>query len=233
MTAKQKRNPAAPTPLNIDVGPDETNRQAVARKLTGPFTRHGFVTSEASSRLLEGLDQSDKPGLTEYAWAIKERADKASRGDLETTSALLMAQALSLDSIFSEYARIALVNVGKHMDASERYMRLALKAQANSRATLETLAKLHQPREQTVRHVHVNEGGQAVIAEQFHHHAGGSENGQSVEQPHAARAGTAGSGPAVLGQDAQGNGVPISGGQGRKALPDARRERKRRAKRQS
>lgn len=34
------------------------------------------------------------------------------------------------------------------------------------RATLEALAKLDQPREQTVRHVHVdNRGGQAVIAE--------------------------------------------------------------------
>ncbi len=52
-------------------------------------------------------------------------------------------------------------------------MRLALKVKANSRATLETLAKLHQPREQTVRHVHVNEGGQAVVADNFHNYAGG------------------------------------------------------------
>ncbi|OYU35259.1 MAG: hypothetical protein CFE35_09710 [Novosphingobium sp. PASSN1] len=43
-----------------------------------------------------------------------------------------------------------------------RYMRLALKAQAACRSTLEALARLHQPREQTVKHVHVSEGGQAV-----------------------------------------------------------------------
>lgn len=189
MTARKAKakasDSAAPTPLNVDVRPNETSRQAIARKLTGPFTRHGLVAAEACVRITEGWAAENTPGLVEYAREIKERADKAATGDLEASSALLMAQALSLDSIFSEYARIALVNVSKHMDASERYMRLALKAQANSRTTLEALAKLHQPREQTVRHVHVNEGGQAVIAEEFHHHAGGRGIRQSADQPHA------------------------------------------------
>ena len=65
----------------------------------------------------------------------------------------------------------------------------------------------HRPREQTVRHVHVNEGGQAVIADQFHHHAGGSENGKSVKQCHAT--GAAGESAALSGPDAGGNGMPI------------------------
>ena len=228
--AKAKASdPAAPTPLNVDIRPDETPRQAIARKLTGPFTRHGFVAGEACARLVESFDSANKPGLTEFAWAIKDRADKAATGDLEASSALLMAQALSLDGIFTEYARIALLNVSKNMDGSERYMRLALKAQSNSRAALEALAKLHQPREQTVRHVHVNEGGRAVIADQFHHHTGGKENGQSAEQPHATGTGAAGNGPAMLGHDAQGNGMPIPGDQRAEQVPDARRERKRSA----
>jgi hypothetical protein len=78
-------------------------------------------------------------------------------------------------------------------------MRLALKAQANCRATLETLGKLHQPREQTVKHVHVNEGGQAVVADHFHQHTGGKENGQSSEQPYAT--GTAGESTALSSPD--------------------------------
>lgn len=60
------------------------------------------------------------------------------------------------------------MNLGEYPQAMERYTRLALKAQGNCRATLEALAKLHQPREQTVKHVHVNEGGQAVVADHFH-----------------------------------------------------------------
>ena len=41
-----------------------------------------------------------------------------------------------------------------------------MKAQSNCRTTLEALAKLHQPREQTVRHIHVNDGGKAIVADQ-------------------------------------------------------------------
>ncbi len=232
MAARKKQaanDPAAPTPLVVDVRADETARQAVARKLTGPFTRHGLVTSEACSRLVNSFDGGNKPCLVDYAYAIKERADKAATGDLDSSSALLMAQALSLDGIFTEYARIALVNVTSNMDASERYMRLALKAQANSRATIEALAKLHQPREQTVRHVHVNEGGQAVIAEQFHHHTGGTQNGLSAEQPHAPETGPADTITALPSPDPLGQGLPIASSEGQPAMPNARRQRQRRA----
>lgn len=53
-------------------------------------------------------------------------------------------------------------------------------------ATLETLANLRQPREQTVRHVQENESGQAVIRDQIHHHTVGNEDGKSINQSHAA-----------------------------------------------
>ena len=129
--------------------------------------------------------------------------------------------------MFTELARRAALNMSEYVNAAERYGRLALKAQSNCRATLETLAKLHQPREQTVRHVHVNEGGQAVIADQFHNNTGGHRNAETVDQPHAADA--AGNSPAMLGHDAQGIGLPIPGDQGREAVPDARRQGKRRA----
>ena len=88
------------------------------------------------------------------------------------------------------------------------------------------VAELVQPREQTVRHVHVNEGGQAVIADQFHHHTGGKLNAESTEQPHAAGTGAAGGGSAMLGHDAQGYVLPVSGNQGGKAVQDARRQGK-------
>ena len=110
----------------------------------------------------------------------------------------------------------------EYVDATERYGRLALKAQSNCRATLEALAKLHQPREQTVRHVHVNEGGQAVIADQFHNHAGGSANGNSNNQSHAN--GAAGHSAALPSPNASGNGMPIPGGARQAAMQDARRD---------
>lgn len=134
-------------------------------------------------------------------------------------------QAITLDMIFSEMAQRMASNIGEYLLAMEIYSRIALKAQANSRATLEALAKLHQPREQTVRHVHVNEGGQAVIADEFHHHqTGGLENGESIEQPHATGTGAAGAGPALPCPDPIGEGLPIPSGEGWEAVPDARRE---------
>lgn len=220
--AAKVSDPASPTPIKMVGRTGETDRELVARKMVGPFNRHGMVTGETVMRHLGCLEPADKPGLAEFAHDVRARAEKAASGDIVAASEILMAQALSLDCIFTEYARIALVNVTNHMEASERYMRLALKAQANSRATLEALAKLHQPREQTVRHVHVNDGGQAIVADQLHHHAGGPGNGKAVEQAHAT--GAIGVGAAVPGPNSIGAPVPITSREGQGALSDARRK---------
>ena len=84
-----------------------------------------------------------------------------------------------------------------------------------------------QPREQTVRHVHVNEGGQAVIADQFHNHTGGQQNGKSADQPHAA--GAAGTSAALPSPDPFRNGMPVTSREGQPAMQDAWRQGKRRA----
>ncbi|WP_443486836.1 hypothetical protein [Novosphingobium aerophilum] len=171
------------------------------------------------------------PGAGDYADAVQERANRAAEGDLAFASRMLAAQAVTLDTIFTEMARRMALNMGEYLGATETYGRIAMKAQAQSRAALEALAKLHQPREQTVRHVHVNEGGQAVIADQFHHHTGGQQNGQSADQPHAAGAGQSGECAALPSPDPLGDGVPISGGEREPALSNARREGQRSAER--
>jgi hypothetical protein len=58
---------------------------------------------------------------------------------------VLVAQAASLNSIFTELARRAGLNMGEYIGATESYMRLALKAQAQCRATIETLAAMKNP----------------------------------------------------------------------------------------
>jgi hypothetical protein len=151
---------------------------------------------------------------------------KGRAGDKAMASEMLAAQAVVLDTMFTELAHRAASNLGRYVDAADRYTKLALKAQANCRATLEALAKLHQPREQTVKHVHVNEGGQAIVADHIHQHTGGRENEKNSEQSLAT--GPAGESPAMLGADPQGNGVPIPGGEGADTVPDARRDQSRR-----
>ena len=162
---------------------DETGAQAVARNVLDPGFRHALTASSFANKMLG--TSIEHPGLMDYVDHVLKIAGKAKDGDLAIASKLLATQALTLDSMFTELARRAAINMSDYINATERYGRLALKAQSNCRATLEALAKLHQPREQTVKHVHVNEGGQAVVADQIHQHTGGRENAKSNEQPHA------------------------------------------------
>ncbi len=77
--------------------------------------------------------------------------NQAASDDMAFASRILTAQVARLDTMFTELTRRAALNVGEYLSAAERYARLALRAQSNGRATLEALAKLHQPREQTGR----------------------------------------------------------------------------------
>lgn len=173
--AARRRKPTPPaSPNNVLRVPKkdgEGENLATARVIMDPDFRHGMAVAQVLKAQFGNQDSS--PGIGDYADALKEKANAAAEGDLAFASRMLAAQAITLDSIFGEMARRMALNMGEYLGATETYGRIAMKAQAQSRATLEALAKLHQPREQTGRHVHVNEGGQAIIADQFHNHAGG------------------------------------------------------------
>lgn len=205
--------------LMIEQTADETGAQAMARKLLEPQLRHALTASAYAGKVLGS--EHEGPGIMDFVDHVQKAAAKAEAGDLAVASRLLAAQAITLDSMFTELARRAALNMGEYINAAERYGRLALKAQSNCRGTIEALAKLHQPREQTVRHVHVNEGGQAVVADHFHHHARGQENAESIKQSHAT--GAAGTSAALPRPNSFGNGMPIPGRKREAEVQDARR----------
>jgi hypothetical protein len=163
---------------------------------------------------------------TELFVSLTDKGKAAAAGDLSHQKSMLAAQADTLNSVFTEMARRAAINMGEYIGATETYMRLGLKAQAQCRATIEALDRLSSGRVQTVKHVHVSEGGQAIVADQFHQHTGGQKSGESAEQPHAT--GTAGESPALSGPDPLGPAVPIASGEGKAEVPHARRQRQRR-----
>lgn len=206
--------------LTVEQTSEETGAQALARKLLQPTLKNAAAASAFTDRMMG--KELGLPGIGDYADHVHSMSEKAANGEVAMASKILAAQAITLDSMFAEMARRAALNMGEYINAAERYGRLALKAQGNCRATLEALAKLHQPREQTVRHVHVNEGGQAIVADQFHHHAGGGKNEESIKQSHAA--GAAGESASLPCPDASGNGVPIARRRRAEAVPDARRD---------
>jgi hypothetical protein len=225
-TRKSKAKPpaaAANNALNAPKRNDETEFQATARAVIAPGFRHGQAAAQLYSAQFKGTDFG--PGMADYSDAIMQAANMAEKGDLSFASRTLAAHAMTLDTIFTEMARRMALNMGEYLGATETYARIVLKAQAGSRAAFEELAKLHQPREQTVRHVHVNEGGQAVIADEFHTQTGVQENGQSIRQPHATGTGAAGPSPALQCPDPLGGAVPLPSREGQGPMQDARRKR--------
>ena len=66
-------------------------------------------------------------------------------GNLGRAEFMLMAQAHSLEAIFTNMARRAALNAGEYIGACETYLKLALRAQSQCRATLETLATIKNP----------------------------------------------------------------------------------------
>ena len=124
--------------------------------------------------------------LNESISVLREKAAKVRTGDLSEVEDTLTAQAATLDAMFNELARRAALNMGTHLSATETYLRMALKAQAQCRATIETLAEVKYPkaptfvRQQNVAYQQqVNNGGATVADNGPGTHAHG--NNQSAQ----------------------------------------------------
>ena len=83
-------------------------------------------------------------------------------GDLKECEAMLIGQAHSLQSIFQCLASRAVLNIGHYPNAVDSYLRLALKAQSQCRATLETLATIKNPPAVFARQANITTGPQQV-----------------------------------------------------------------------
>lgn len=67
-------------------------------------------------------------------------------GDMQRPEAMLVAQAHTLDALFTYLARRAHANMGTYPETADRYLRLAFRAQAQTVRTIEALGELKNPR---------------------------------------------------------------------------------------
>ncbi len=125
--------------LEVFRKPDETEDRAVAG-----MVGRGLVTNASTVLRFEQHEHGDL-SLMDMARELRDQGQAVNRGDLSALERLLTAQALSLNAIFGELARIAQCNIYKVPEVADRYLRLALKAQSQSRATVETLATIKNP----------------------------------------------------------------------------------------
>lgn len=116
--------------------PNEDKAVGIARTVLRP-TVQAALTLKEYGKIYGNLDLS---GLID---ALTAQTTAVTNGDLGRGEAMLTAQAHILDAVFNNLAQRA--NKAEYMDTFERYLKLALRAQSQCRATWETLATMKNP----------------------------------------------------------------------------------------
>lgn len=101
-------------------------------------TIQSAVAIEAWSKFAGTVD------LAELVGDLRERIKKVQGGDMQPVEAMLFGQAMTLETIFTSLARRATSQ--EYLKQFHAYLGMALKAQAQCRATLEALAEIKNPR---------------------------------------------------------------------------------------
>jgi hypothetical protein len=92
---------------------------------------------------------------------LRERIEQVQGGDLKPVEAMLIGQAMALETLFTSLTRKAANQ--EYMANMQTYLSLALKAQAQCRATLEALAEIKNPRQVSiVKQANISGGHQQV-----------------------------------------------------------------------
>lgn len=151
--APAKKNGSNHFEIRRDSSEDES--AAFARTVTSPTVR-GAVTSQAFSKVFGETD------LQSLVNELGNQCIKVKDGKLSRAESLLITQAHTLDAIFNELARRSALNMGEYINAAERYLRLALKAQSQCRATLEALAAIKNPPVIYAKQANIANGPQQV-----------------------------------------------------------------------
>ena len=121
--------------------PNQTPQEANASLVVAGLATNAVAAWEWSAFPFGDVEK--RVDLTATLNNIVDAAERVNRGDLGDEEALLTAQTVTLNALFVSLAHSA--RTTKLMDHLDRYLRLALKAQAQCRATCETLALLKNP----------------------------------------------------------------------------------------
>ena len=164
MTTRRKAaQRAVPTPSNAPdkvviakADASKSDAQSIADFALGPS-----APSAVSARCF--ATNFAEVGLTEAIATVCEMSSKVKSGDLSELELMLASQAIALNAIFNSMAQRAARNAGEYLGATETYLRLALKAQGQCRATVETLANIKNPRPLAfVRQANITSGAQQI-----------------------------------------------------------------------
>lgn len=117
--------------LSSDMTPNHIVASMTTRSVNSAFTVKRFANVE------ESVEVSD------YILELQKAGNEVVDGNLGRLERMLTSQAIALDTIFNKLA-IRAAN-SEYMKNYESFMRLAFKAQAQARSTVEALAMLKHP----------------------------------------------------------------------------------------
>ena len=156
--SKAKAKPAASNPnaLPVTRTPEQTGEQALARAALRPS-----INGASVMKVYQGNIVGKDADLSELVQGLTDSCKRVNDGDLSTLEAMLVSQATALQTIFTSLARRA--QLQEHQKHFESFLGLALKAQAQSRATISALVDLKYPRQATfVKQANIAHGPQQV-----------------------------------------------------------------------
>lgn len=117
--------------LSSDMTPNQIVASMTTRSVNSAFTVKRFANVE------ESVEVSD------YILELQKAGNEVVDGNLGRLERMLTSQAIALDTIFNKLAVKA--SNSEYMKNYEGFMRLAFKAQAQARSTVEALAVLKHP----------------------------------------------------------------------------------------
>ncbi|GAA4417819.1 hypothetical protein [Acidovorax lacteus] len=141
--------------LCIDGATPEDTALNFANLMISPEMASFRVITNRERREL--IDQLDTPALIA---ALRQQTQTVHKGDLRSAEAMLMNQAMALQSLFVKLAETGLQ--ADLLRQQETALRLALKAQSQCRATLETLANIKNPPVVYAKQANVTTGPQQI-----------------------------------------------------------------------
>ncbi len=181
---KQTAPPSDPQTLTLDDEQDEALPQTKARAATKASINAVMVVHAFQGNIL-GKDVD----IGELVTTMQTRFKEVNDGDLSTLEAMLVGQATALQTMFTSLAMKA-VNQ-EYLKNYQSFMVLALKAQAQSRATISALVDLKYPKQTAtfVKQANIANGNQQINNGAALSHAGNiqSEPNKLLEADHGER----------------------------------------------
>ena len=159
MTKRTKAADPSPKDRTLNAPPsrrDMTKDEHVAELLVAGTATNALTVASFAAGAHGEVD------LTEVFRALQADGRAVKAGDLSGVEAVLASQVVALNTIFGELARRAAMNMGEYLDATDKYLRLALRAQSQCRTTAETLAVIKQGPPIFARQANVSHGPQQV-----------------------------------------------------------------------